>query len=248
MRKTASLLLLLLSLLLTPGTGVSAPSQQGPRNIGKAVRGQRNPQRNPNRIPRNRLAPIQDVVEGFYVSRFQRELELDDNQFAKVLPALRESLQKRTELGRQRTRALIAMRQALRNGASDEEILERIREVDAADAELRAVQERLLREVDPVLTPSQRARLRIVQPNLEQRIRNLIERSRNPNAQRRRPPPQGRPTFSTRNCPAFFDFSAHRKPGDRARPLSPSHWLSLGLMRIANAATVWALRSSVAST
>ena len=188
MRKTASLLLLLLSLLLTPGTGISALSQQGPRNIGKAVRGQRNP----NRIPRNRLAPIQDVVEGFYVSRFQRELELDDNQFAKVLPALRESLQKRTELGRQRTRALTAMRQALRNGASDEEILERVREVDAADVELRAVQERLLREVDPVLTPSQRARLRIVQPNLEQRIRNLIERSRNPNAQRRGgPPPPG---------------------------------------------------------
>ena len=192
MRNAASLLLLLLSLVLTSGTGVSAPSQQGPRNIGKAVRGQRNAQRNPSRIPRNRLTPIQDVVEGFYVSRFQRELELDDNQFAKVLPALRESLQKRTELGRQRTRALSAMRQALRNGASDEEILERIREVDAADVELRAVQERLLREVDPVLTPSQRARLRIVQPNLEQRIRNLIERSRNPNAQRRGgPPPPG---------------------------------------------------------
>ncbi len=192
MRKTASLLLLLLSLLLTPGTGVSAPSQQGPRNIGKAVRGQRNPQRNPNRIPRNRLAPIQDVVEGFYVSRFQRDLELDDNQFAKVLPALRESLQKRTELGRQRTRALTAMRQALRNGASDEEILERIREVDATDVELRAVQQRLLREVDPILTPSQRARLRIIQPNLDQRIRNLIERSRNPNARRRGgPPPPG---------------------------------------------------------
>ncbi len=189
MRKAASLLLLL---LLTGGTGVSAPAQQGPRNIGKAVREQRNPQRNPNRIPRNNLAPIQDVVEGFYVSRFQQELQLDDNQFAKVLPALRESLQKRTELGRQRTRALSAMRQALRNGASDDDILERIREVDAVDAELRAVQERLLREVDPELTPAQRARLRIVQPNLEQRIRNLIERSRNPNAQRRRqPPPPG---------------------------------------------------------
>ena len=185
MRKTAMLVLLLLSLLLTPGTGASAPVQQGPRNIGKAVRGQRNPQRNPNRIPRNNLAPIQDVVEGFYVSRFQRELELDDNQFAKVLPALRHSLQKRTEIGRQWTRALTAMRQALRNGASDEEMLERIREVDSADVELRTVQERLLREVDPVLTPTQRARLRIVQPNLERRIRNLIERSRNPGGQRR---------------------------------------------------------------
>ena len=189
MRKAVWLVLLL---LLTSGTGVSAPEQQGPRNIGKAVRGQRNPQRNPNRIPRNNLAPIQDVVEGFYVSRFQRELELDDNQFAKVLPALRESLRKRTELGRLRTQALNAMRQALRNGASDEEILERIREVDATDVELRAVQQRLLRKVDPILTPSQRARLRIIQPNLEQRIRNLIERSRNPNAQRRGgPPPPG---------------------------------------------------------
>ena len=188
--------MILIVLLLTPPMGMSGMSnplpEQGPRTIGqtgKARRGQRNPSRNPNRGgPRNNLAPIQDVVEGFYVSRFQRELELDDGQFTRVLPALRESLEKRTELGRRRSRELAQLRQALRNGASDEEIVEKIREVDQTDAELRAVQDNLLKAVDPELSPTQRARLRIVQPNLEQRIRNLIERSRNPG--RRQPPPQ----------------------------------------------------------
>jgi hypothetical protein len=191
------LCLVFFGLLLIPNTGMSglsAPlSEQGPQTIrqsGKARRGQRNPQRNPNRGgPRNNLAPIQDVVEGFYVSRFQRALELDDSQFARVLPALRESLEKRTELGRRRSQELGQLRQALRSGASDDEIVEKIRNVDRTDLELRAVQESLLKAVDPELSPTQRARLRIVQPDLEQRIRSLIERSRNPG--RRPPPPPG---------------------------------------------------------
>ncbi len=188
--------MILIVLLLTPTMGMSGMSnplpEQGPRTIGqtgKARCGQRNPPRNPNRGgPRNNLAPIQDVVEGFYVSRFQRELELDDGQFTRVLPALRESLEKRTELGRRRSRELAQLRQALRNGAPDDEIVEKIREVDQTDAELRAIQDNLLKAVDPELSPTQRARLRIVQPNLEQRIRNMIERSRNAG---RRPPPPG---------------------------------------------------------
>ena len=193
------LCLLFFGLLLIPNSGMSglaAPlSEQGPRTIGqsgKARRGQRNPQRPPNRGgPRNNVAPIQDVVEGFYVSRFQRELELDDSQFAKVLPALRESLEKRTELGRRRSQELGQLRQALRSGASDDDIVEKIRNVDQTDLELRAVQENLLKAVDPELSPTQRARLRIVQPDLEQRIRGLIERSRNPGRRPPPPPPPG---------------------------------------------------------
>ena len=193
MRADKKLSLFLTVFLLTCGMGMSGPlPEQGPRTIGqvgKGGRGQRNPQRNLNRPgPRNNIAPIQDVVEDFYVSRFQRKLELDDAMFAIVLPALRESLEERTELGRRRVRKLIQLRQALRNGASDEEIIKNIQDVDKTDIELRAVQENLFNAVDPELSPTQRARLRIVQPDLEQRIRGLIERSRNPG--RRPPPPQ----------------------------------------------------------
>ncbi len=165
------------SLMLLLGTGVSAAPAllQGPREIGK-IRPQRPAQGRNLRAPD--AAPIQEIIEGFYVSRFQQELELDDEQFAHVLPLLRDSLRERNDLGQRRARALNQLRQAIRANASDDELTRRILEVDESDHALREAQTNLLRLVDPDLTPGQRARLRIVQPNLEQRIRNMIERSR----------------------------------------------------------------------
>ena len=175
MKATASILMIL---VLLAGTGIAGPIiQQGPLNIGKA-----GPQREGRLVPDNRgrnRAPIQEVIEGLYVSRFLQELELNDDQFARVLPALRDSLRQRNQLGQRRSRALNALRRSIQEGASDDEINARVRDVDESDLALRAVQEKFFRSVDPELSPRQRGRLRIVQPNLEQRIRNLIDRSRN---------------------------------------------------------------------
>ena len=176
----------IVSLTLLLGTGVSeAPLLgQGPREIGK-VRPQGPRQQRNLRAP-DAGAPIQEMIEGFYVSRFQQELDLDDEQFAHVLPLLRDSLRERNELGQRRARALNQLRQAVGGNASDDELTRRIAEVDASDLALREAQAKLLRSVDPALSPAQRARLRFVQPNLEERIRNMIERSRTTRPQ----PPQ----------------------------------------------------------
>ena len=174
-----------LLVLLGVSAATGAPFvQRGPRNLGKAPRGARE-----TRPPSGRV-PIQEVIEGFYVSRVQRELDLDDSQFARLLPALRESLEERNALGQRRTRAFNALRRALREDETTDEELDRlVRELDEAESRLRAVQEELLKNVDPALSSRQRARMRIIQPNVEERIRSLIERSRNPN----RPPPPGGP-------------------------------------------------------
>ncbi len=212
-----------LLVLLGVSAAVGAPIvQRGPRNLGKAPRGAR-----VTRPPSGRV-PIQEVIEGFYVSRVQRELDLDDNQFARLLPALRSSLgvcrelapsnqesttyeaslvckllilgcrilipdrllEERNALGQRRTRAFNALRRALREDrTTDEELDGLVRELDEAESRLRAVQQELLKNVDPELSSRQRARMRIIQPNVEERIRSLIERSRNPN----RPPPPGGP-------------------------------------------------------
>ena len=177
-----------LSLTLLLGTAVSAPTfvQQGPREIGRRigkVRPQRSRQGRNLRAP-DAAAPIQEMIEGFYVSRLQRELDLDDEQFGRILPLLRESLRERNELGQRRARALNQLRRALQSDASEDEMTRRIAEVDASDLALREAQANLLRSVDPDLSPGQRARLRFVQPNLEERIRNMIERSRARSAQR----------------------------------------------------------------
>lgn len=160
-------------------TGASSAFIQGPRQIGQ-VRPQR-PRTRPNNLRAADAAPIQEIVEGFYVSRIQEALDLSDEQFTRVLPALRNSLRQRNELGVRRARALNALRQAVENNGSDDEIRRRIREVDESDLALRQVQQDLIDEVDPGLSPTQRARLRLVQPRLEERIRDLIQRSRSAN-------------------------------------------------------------------
>ncbi len=168
-------------ILMLLATGVSGEPllRQGPREIGREI-GKIRPQRPGPR--RNLRAPdvstIQEMVEGFYVSRFQQELDLDDEQFAHVLPMLRDSLRERNELGQRRVRTRNQLRQAMQDNASDDEINRRISELDASDRALWEAQANLLRLVDPDLSPGQRARLRFVQPNLEERIRNMIERSR----------------------------------------------------------------------
>lgn len=124
-------------------------------------------------------APIQDVVAGFYVSRLQEELELNPEQFGEILPSIRESLQRRNALSQQLNQLRNALDTGLVNGASEQELERLIREFDRTDQELREVGEQLFEELDPGLSTRQKARLRVVQPNVEGRIRDMIERSRN---------------------------------------------------------------------
>ncbi len=161
--------------LWSAGAYAAHPMQRGPRNLGRGV--------SPLPVPE-----IQEMIQGFYVSRLQQELTLDDEQFVELLPALRDSLEQRNRLGQEHSRALNELRRALQEGASDDEFNRLVQDVDNTERQLRDVQEELLREVDPTLTPEQRARFRIVQPNVENRIRNLIERSRNAFAPDNAPP------------------------------------------------------------
>jgi hypothetical protein len=162
--------------LLFADAGMAAPiMQRGPRNLGAGAATPGGPRAGAG-------PPIKEMIEGLYVSRMQQQLDLADEQFVRILPLLRQSLQERDELGQRHNRTLIALRLALGEDASEAE-LERLMElVDESDVALRSIQENLLRSVDPELSTHQRARFRIAQSNLENRIRTLIERSRNPAA------------------------------------------------------------------
>ena len=176
MTNTRFCLTIALALMFT-GAGLAAPIlQQGPRNLGAG--GRRGVA--PGVVGAG--LPIQDMIEGLYVSGMQEQLDLDDEQFVRILPLLRQSLQERNQLGQRRNRALNALRQALGEGTSEEELARLSEIVDESEVALRTIQENLLRGVDPELSTRQRARFRITQPNLENRIRTLIEQSRNPTA------------------------------------------------------------------
>ena len=53
---------------------------------------------------------LEDMVEGFYVSQFQQQVEVADEQYVKILPVLRQQLKERREISGRRTRALNQLR------------------------------------------------------------------------------------------------------------------------------------------
>lgn len=173
MTKTSSWVLLF---FLMNGPGISEPIQGNLPKTNNRTEAQQNPKRQQER---NGFSAVQDMVEGFYISRLQKELELSDTQFSKILKPVRESLRRRTNLSRQRFLAVRAVRKALSENATDEKIMEHIQAIDTAELRLRNVQSQLLQKIDPALTPVQRAHLRIIQMNLERRIRNMIDQARN---------------------------------------------------------------------
>jgi hypothetical protein len=134
------------------------------------------------------------MVEGFYVSQLPTMMELSDEQLVKMLPALRQSLRERFEISGRRTRVVVQIRQTVDRGGSDEEILRLVRDLDQADTDVQTNRERFLTSVDPLLTPTQQARLRLSLMMIEQRVGNMIQRATNANANRP-PAPEPAPDF-----------------------------------------------------
>ncbi len=160
-------------LIATLGSaGFSQQRQQQPRP------GQlRQPDGRQSVPPRQRPnAPLQDVILGFYISQFQQVAEVSDEVFAKILPFLREFVQNRFEISARRTRSLNQLRQMTNSGGSDEVLKQLIVELDKADADNHANQDKFLANVDPLLDTRQQAKVRIFQSMSDQRIRQMLDR------------------------------------------------------------------------
>jgi hypothetical protein len=139
---------------------------------------------------RPRAGALQDVVLGFYISQFQQVAEVNDEVFAKILPFLREFVSDRFEISGRRTRALNQIRQLVNRGGSDDEIKRMVKELDQADADGLANQQKFLMNADPLLTSRQQAKVRIFQAMADQRIRQMLDRIQNatPNQQQQAAP------------------------------------------------------------
>jgi hypothetical protein len=127
---------------------------------------------------------MQDAVVGFYVSQFRQATQASAEVFAKILPFIEDFIQDRLEISERRTRALNQLRQAINRNAPDEELRRLVRELDGADAEFQANQEKFFSNVDPLLDARQQARTRVFLNAADQRVRQMLEASRNSGGQR----------------------------------------------------------------
>jgi len=134
------------------------------------------------------VAELQRLFDAYLVREAQKALHLDDEQFRRVLPRLRElqSARRRHEQARQRIIAALA-RLSSREAGGDAAIAGRLRELqehdDRASAELR----RAYDDLDGELDVRRRARFRVFEQTMERRKFQLMLRARRDEAGRQGP-------------------------------------------------------------
>jgi hypothetical protein len=129
------------------------------------------------------------MIDAYFVSNLQESLGLTDEQFVRLLPMVKRLQNDRRQLAQRRQRALQEMRKLLESGTATEGRLEELlRELKAVEGEQPAVVRRDLEAIDAVLTPVQQAKYRILELEVERKIRDVMTQMRG----QARPPGRGR--------------------------------------------------------
>jgi hypothetical protein len=147
-------------------------------------------QSNAPRGNRARSTAIEDVVQGLYISQFQEQVQVSDEQFVKILPLLRKGIETMRDNANRRLRATNRLKQLLQNGASDDDLNAQIRELDEAERLTKVNQESFIKFIDPFLNTEQKAKFRVFQSTFDQRLRELVLRARQPNQRNNAAPNQ----------------------------------------------------------
>lgn len=129
------------------------------------------------------------MVEAYIVSNLQESLGLTDDQFAKLLPHVKRLQKDRRDLAQRRGRALSELRRVLGSGSATEaRVVELMKEVKAAETEQADAVRKDMDAIDAVLSPVQQAKFRLLEGEVERKIRALMNDLRAPN----RSPQRGR--------------------------------------------------------
>jgi hypothetical protein len=123
------------------------------------------------------------LLDAYLADNLQARLGLTDDQLARALPLVQRLQADRRRFAERRMRALHQMRRMDREGAiTDARAAEVLREMKAAEVEEAAAARADRDALDTVLTPAQQLRYRILEGEIEQRLRQVMARVR---AQRR---------------------------------------------------------------
>jgi hypothetical protein len=133
------------------------------------------------------------MIDAYVVSNLQESLSLSDEQFVRVLPLVKRLQRDRRTYAQRRRDALVEMARRLASGTATEgQVVELLGRVKAAESEEMEALRRDVEAIDAALTPLQQAKFRVLEIEVERRIREIMARIR---AERRsgrssRPDPQ----------------------------------------------------------
>lgn len=126
--------------------------------------------------PREEIARM---VDSYVADNLQERLGLGDDQLARALPLVRRLHAERRRFAERKMRALQQMRRMVRAGTiSDAGAAEALQELKAAETEEAAAVRAGRDALDAVLTPPQQVKYRILEAEIEHRLRELMARVR----------------------------------------------------------------------
>ena len=136
--------------------------------------------------PRGRAAreEVFKMVDAYVVSNLQESLGLSEPEFVKLLPLVRRLQNERRAATQKRMMAVQELRKVLRSGSGTEsQVTALLRDVKSAEAEEASTTKRNRDAVDAVLSPLQQAKFRVMEAEVEHKLRELMTEMR----QSRRP-------------------------------------------------------------
>ena len=146
--------------------------------------------------PRGDRRPAEEaarMVDAYIVSNLQESLGLSDEQFVTLLPLVKRLQSERREHVLGRIRALRDLRRLLESGTATEgQVTDQLREVKRAEVEGPEKVRKTTEAIDAALTPIQQAKFRVLEADVERRIREILGRVRR---QGRPGAPRGRPAL-----------------------------------------------------
>jgi Spy/CpxP family protein refolding chaperone len=131
------------------------------------------------------------MIDAYMVSNLQESLELTDPQYVKLLPLVQHLQSDRRAVLVRKQQALMELRRVLAAGAATEpKVEELLKEVKGAETDESSLLRKDRDAVDAALTPLQQAKFRILEIDVERKIREVMNEIR---AERRGQAPARRP-------------------------------------------------------
>jgi hypothetical protein len=119
------------------------------------------------------------MIDAYVVSNLQESLGLTDEQFVKVLPLVKKLQTDRRGFVTHRRQRLQELRRSLASGSATEaRVLEQLKALKKIESEEPAAILQDLAGVDAALTPMQQARFRVMEVEVEAKIRGMLARIR----------------------------------------------------------------------
>jgi hypothetical protein len=127
------------------------------------------------------------MVDAYLVSNMQEALGLTDDQFGRLLPLVKRLQTDRREMAQRRFQAMGELRAKLGSGgATEQAVAQLLASVKKLEADEPVTLRRDMDAIDGALSPLQQAKFRVMQAEVERKIRQLLMRAREGQKSRRR--------------------------------------------------------------